>query len=114
MGSYQVTLAANTFASFTIPGPCNRFQVTQLANAATTYITGDGTGPVIPTSGVVNTGAGGTGSGGVGAGQRVLAAVNGAQVTIMGPQPGGNGSGGTTYPQVTMLSAASPTLLVEW
>lgn len=116
MGSYLVALVANKSSSFTIPGPCSRFQVTQISGPATAYVTGDGTGPVIPTNATINIGDGGTGSGGVGETQRVLAGVTGAQVIIRGPQPGSNmfASGGSTYPQVQMLSAGTPTLLVEW
>lgn len=116
MGSYQVTLGANTVSAFTIPGPCYRFQVTQIAGAATTYVTGDGTGPAFPASGTINTGDGSNRQGGVGETQRVVPATTGVPVVIQGLQPGSSlaSSGGSSLTQVQMLSAGSPTLLVEW
>ena len=51
MGSFQVTLSANTPSTpFPIPGPCNRFQVTIVASASPVYVTCDGSAPLIPTA----------------------------------------------------------------
>lgn len=114
MGSYLVTLTPNTPASFTIPAPCYRFQATQVSNAATTYVTGDGTGPAFPQSGTVNNNDGSDRAGDVSGTQHMIPATVGAQIVVQPSLPGSNGHGGTTYPQVQLLSAASPTILVEW
>lgn len=110
MGSYQATLIAGQTLEFTIPAPCYRFQVTCVSTSAQspTFITGDGTQPVIPIAETVSPGT-----------QVVLPGGNGAQVQVRPLLPGSggpvvNGSGGTDYPVVLMLSSGTPSLVVEW
>lgn len=110
MGSYEATLIAGQTLEFTIPAPCYRFQVTSIGTSASAaaYITGDGTQPVVPVAETVNTGT-----------QVCLAGNTGEQVSVRGSLPGSgspvvNGSGGTDFPQVLILSSGTPTLLVEW
>ena len=110
MGSYGATLIAGQTLEFTIPAPCYRFQVTAIGTSAgaATYITGDGTQPVVPVAETINTGT-----------QVCLPGNDGAQVQVRPPLPGSgspvvNGSGGTDFPQVLILSSGTPQILVEW
>lgn len=111
MGSYQATLIANQTLEFTIPAPCYRFQVTYTGGGnANTYITGDGTQPVIPVAETVTSGT-----------QVCLDGAAGSVVSVRTPLPGSAiggpgpaGPAGTTLPTVLMLSPGAPQVVVEW
>jgi hypothetical protein len=100
MPSQQVTLVAATIATVQLDAPTGRVIITQEAGtAAEVYITSDGTNPGIPTSGVTVPGS-----------QQTLSAALGSVAACQPPQFGDHMAVG----QIRLLSAGTPTVLVQW
>lgn len=102
MASAQFTLVANTMSVLVLDAPAGRIVVTQAAGTpAEVYATTDGISPIVPTPGseVSNVTT-----------QRTLAALLGAQVVLQPHLYGDH----MVVPTVLLLSAGTPTVLVEW
>lgn len=100
MPSVQVTLALGAITPIPIDAPTGRVVVTQMAGTpAEVYITADTSTPIVPIGGVE-----------VAGNQSTLFALIGAQVTVQPPLTAGHMS----KPTIQLLSAGTPTVLVQW
>jgi hypothetical protein len=107
MPSEQLVLGASTATPpLQLSVPATRVVITMEANAAETYVTCDGTLPVVPSAGVEVTGS-----------QRCLAGVVGVQLVLQPPfvaPPGAAGPPGMVPAIIQAISGGTPTILVEW
>lgn len=100
MASVQVALSGGTTSVETLNAPASRVLVKQVAGTpAEVYATADGSAPVIPTSGVT-----------IPSGQQALAAVLGDVIVLEPPKFGDH----MVIPTIRLLSAGSPTVVLEW
>lgn len=100
MPSIQVTLVANTVSLVPLDAPTTRIVITQEAGtAAEIYGTADGSLPVVPTNGVEITNE-----------QFTVPAFEPLQTVVAPPLSGGF----MTIPTLRLISAGTPTVLVQW
>lgn len=110
MGSVQKTLGVNVVEIINLDSPAGSVIVTMQGTGtpAESYVTADGTDPIIPVDGVEVTGS-----------QRVLPAVAGFQ-KVMHPQmqnstdANGISPPGMNIGQIRLRSLGTPTITVEW
>ena len=100
MASEQVVLVANAVTLFPLDAPTGRVVISiPSGTAAEVYCTADGSLPLIPGSGAENP-----------SGQQMLSSVLGGQIVMQPPLFGDH----MAIPIIRMLSAGTPTVLVEW
>jgi hypothetical protein len=101
MALVEQALFAGVIATVQLDAPTGQILVTQTyaGTAAEIYVTVDGSKPVLP-----------DGAAEVPTGQRVIAAVIGARISIRPPEQGYP----RNYARVNLLSSGTPTVSVEW